>query len=47
MEYKLDLKVKETGEHICTVEVDQDVIEMLVQRGFVEILKDYLTPKVK
>jgi len=47
MEYKLDIKAEETGEHICTVEVDQDVIEMLVQRGFIEMLKDYLTPEEK
>jgi len=45
MEYKLDIKAKETGEHICMVEVDQEAIEMLVQRGFIEILKEYLTPE--
>jgi len=40
--YEFDLKTEETGEFICTVEIDQAGLEIIIQKGFVAILTEYL-----
>ena len=45
--YEFDLKTEETGEFICTVEIDQAGLEIIIQKGFIAILTEYLEKQEK
>jgi len=45
MKYTLELLEEETGERICEVDINEEQLDFIIQRGFIEIMKECLTPK--
>jgi len=40
--YIFELVEEGTGDHICNVEIDQQTLEFIIQKGFIEVIKEYI-----
>ena len=47
LEYEIEVRTEETDEYVTTIHTDQKVIDLMIQRGFIELIKDQINSREK